>query len=215
VNLITFEDVQAFKADANETQVALLIPSYSLKVAKAVGRPAGLGYWAGTEKVPTAGGTYLRLSRYPLFDVDTVLYGVDDTELEEWERYDAGDRWGILRRTSGGWPAKVGTVPLTQDLVAGTDFVTVDYEAGYALPGQTVPDGVPELPGDIKMACIELVLNKLGRGITELSGKHVSEERVGAMSIRYGAITAQTSAASAEAKILAELAATYKRPWCP
>lgn len=190
-----------------------MIASYSPKVAKALGRPQGLGYWAGTEKVPTAGGTYLRVSRYPLFVVSAIDYGED--ELEDWERYDTGDRWGILRRTSGTWPAKSVSVPLTGDRLLGTDFVEVDYAAGYALPGQTVPEGVPELPADIKQAVIDLVLNKLGRGITELSGKHVVEERLGAMSVKYGAVTAQTTSAKAEEKILADLAREYKRPPCP
>lgn len=214
MNLITLADVQAFNASANPAQVAIIIPDVSRKVEKAVGRAGvGLGYWSGTEKVASDGGTYLRVSRYPLFDVEAASYG--DDEIEDWERYEAGDRWGVLRRTDGRWPARTSSASLTGDLIRGTDFVEVEYQAGYRLPGQSAPDCVPDLPGDIKMACIALVINRLGKGLAELSGKHVSEERVGAMSIRYGAITAQTSAASSEAKILADLKEDYRRPWCP
>lgn len=217
MNLITLADVQLFSPSVNASQVCFVLSDVSRKVEAALGRAGvGLGYWSGTERVASAGGSYLRLARYPLVSIESISYG--DDPIDDWERYVDGDRWGVLRRESGGrWPASTATAPLTGDLLLSTDYLEVEYSAGYRLPGQSVPAGVsaPDLPGDIRMACVELVLNKLGRGVAELSGKHVSEERLGDMSIRYGTITAQTSAANAERRILTDLAAAYRRPWCP
>lgn len=212
MNLITFADVVTFKADANEAQTNIVIASVSRTVANALGQPLGVGYWSGTTEVQSTGGRYLRLPRYPLYEVESVFQG-EDTEIEDWDQYDDGDRWGIIRRHCG-WPYGGTRLPLTGDVYRDTFALDVTYSAGWKLPGQTdVPEGVEELP--FKMDVIELVLNKIGRGVSELSGKHVAEERVGAMAIRYGAITAQTSASSAEAKILAGLRQSYRRPWCP
>ncbi len=210
MNLIEPEDLAVFRPGLNTDQAELVIAGVSRQVAVALGQPLGLGYWSGIAKVSSEGGKHLRLPRYPIVEVTSVSLG--DEDIVDWERYPDGDRWGVLRHLQR-WPSGSAQVPLTGDLLRTGLLVEVEYSAGWKLPGQS--GTASPLPGDIKMAAIELCLNKLGRGISELSGKHVSEERLGAMSIRYGAITAQTSAHTAEQRILEGLASVYRRPWCP
>lgn len=216
--MIAVSDVTAWDSTADATKAALAIAAVSKQIEGKNCLGYSLKYAAQTERVSSRGGQYLVLNRYPLVEVTEVT--VDGDVLEDWEQYDNGDRWGWLYREDG-WPACLGTVRLTNDSqVAGNGILKVTYGAGYAIEGQTpgssgVPAEVELLPADIKMAIVDLTLLRLGKRLTEFSGKQVLQQSLGAMRVQYAEARQYSSASRMEAQVLADIRENHRRPQLP
>lgn len=211
--MIAASDVTAWDSNADETKAALAIAAITKQIEGRTCLGYSLKYAEASERVASNGGQYLVLPRYPLFEVDTVT--LDGEELEDWEQYDNGDRWGWLFRKDG-WPAYGGSVRLTGDSkIVEPSHLVVTYGAGYAASGQTVPSGVPALPDDIKMAMIELVLLRLGKRLGEFSANRVQSQSLGEMRITYAGFSQHLSASTMESQILASIRENHRRPQLP
>lgn len=211
--MISVAEVQAWDATSDATKTALAIAAVTKQIEGKSCLCYSLQYASATERATSRGDEFLVLRRYPLIDVDTVL--LDTEELEDWEQYDNGDRWGWLYR-EGGWPYCAGGVRLTGDsVVAGSAVLSVTYSAGYQFPDQTVPEGVLPVPDDLKMAAIDLVLLRMGKRMTELSGRQAVSQSIGAMRITYSDSKQYNSASKIEAEILAGIIENHRRPQLP
>lgn len=213
--MIAVSDVTAWDSTADAGKAALAIAAVTKQIEGLLGYSLK---WASVtdERVSSRGDQYLVLNRYPLHEVTAVK--LDTEELEDWEQYENGDRWGWLYRECG-WPACWGSVRLTGDSkMVGRGILKATYSAGYQFAGQELPDGVsgvPTVPEDLKMHVIDLVLLRLGKRSIELGGKQVLSQSVGAMRIQYAESRLYSSSAKMQADILSQVARDYKRPELP
>ncbi|WP_438445902.1 phage head-tail connector protein [Gorillibacterium sp. sgz5001074] len=85
----------------------------------------------------SGGGRYLALRNYPVHEIREVLG--PSGPITDYKMLDKGTN-GILFRNSG-WPG-------------GAHEVTIEYSAGYILPGDGTPEDPTDLPPDLEYACL-------------------------------------------------------------
>lgn len=98
----------------------------------------------------------IQLDNQPIQKINSVkINGVEITDYKLIPKY---AQIGMLYRGNG-WKGGVYTRGLEDDIVSGEYSITVDYEAGYYLPGDEnyVEGNADSLPFDIVSACLETV----------------------------------------------------------
>lgn len=186
-NLIELADVTDFYPSADATKTNLLIAAITADVTRKLGFDPT--YASATEKVRSCGGEYLDLPRYPLVSVDSITLIDGTTVVDSWEQYPAGDRWGRLRRTDDlEWPYTARSLSLVPYHARERAYVKVTYGAGFSLPGESPPEGTPELPADVKMEIVDWIGNRLTGRAAEIAagGRYVQQQQMGSMKIQFG-----------------------------
>lgn len=119
----------------------------------------------------------LALTHTPIVGTPTII--IDSEPVTDFSVQDA--EAGILYRQLGwdkkawvGWMVEQYTLPSTEEL-----NITVDYTAGYLLPGEDDRD----LPFDVEQACITTVCDWYRRH--QRGGGDVQSRKVGDLSITY------------------------------
>jgi len=130
---------------------------------------------------------YLALSRTPVREVHSVA--LDGEVIEGWELRDP--EAGFLHRDRG-WPSREAGAPLWWSSRGFSSYhdsprYTVEYSAGYLMPGETGRD----LPHDLEAAAIEMVV-----GAFQGAGRDpaIERESIGNVSVTYGDASATSPA---------------------
>lgn len=125
----------------------------------------------------------LLLSHTPIQSITSIT--CDSEPIVDYDIEDADA--GVLHRDVGwlrtawvGWEVERRVVPLTDELNH-----TVEYEAGYLLPGQTDRN----LPYDVEQACVITVMHWYRR--ERRGGGDVQSKKVGDLSVTYEFQTAK------------------------
>lgn len=140
-------DLSAIKAELNVTGngddafLGQLISEASAAIETYCGRVFALQEYSEEFRLPTRDAT-LVLRQWPVTAVDSI--DENGTDLTDETDFETDGESGRITRLAGSvpgkWPARVK--------------VTVQYTAGYLLPGDSPGD---DLPADIERACTELV----------------------------------------------------------
>lgn len=138
--------------------------------------------------IETVAGTdhpRLMVSHTPVQSITSIV--CDSSPVVDYDLEDANS--GVLYRDAGwlrgawiGWDVESRVVPLSEELNH-----TIEYEAGYLLPGQDDRD----LPHDVEYACVLTVAHwyrKETRG-----GGDVQSKKVGDLAITYTTATTDTT----------------------
>lgn len=176
----------SISSSTDDTYLEGLIDQVSEFIANYCNRKFHYGA-AITEKVAGFGGTFLRISRFPLKTITSVAFNGATVDSSSYEIYDTDGVTGLIYSAGGWiWTTALATA-LTYDALPRGErkLYTVVYAGGYVTPAQVAGELVRDLPYDLEAAAIQLVTARYRRRGSDPS---VTSESLMSYSVDYGTV---------------------------